>query len=154
MHVIQNQCIKTSLLKRLHPFSVLGLAQGPLLSTDWCFMSSLLSEGFCCASVCKCFFISLPLFLIQKYVIDIALYVFLESCLFLTAALNSTFVQLYLIYLISLLWLNIGLFLLFCYYRQRSDEFRCISHRVLRGSLGRPTMNAPWVITTSMCIRG
>lgn len=47
-----------------------------------------------------------------------------------------------------------GYFLSFCYYRQGSELFPCISHRVLRGNLDRPTMNAPWVITMSMCIKG
>lgn len=42
----------------------------------------------------------------------------------------------------------------FCHDRQGSDEYLCISHRVLRGNLGRLTMNVPWVITMSVCTRG
>lgn len=45
-----------------------------------------------------------------------------------------------------------GYFSSFCQYRQGSNEFPHISPRVLRGNLDRLTMNAPWVITMSMCI--
>lgn len=53
--------------------------------------------------------------------------------------------------LISPLRINV-IFILFVL--QSSDEFPHISHRVLSGNLGRPTTNAPWVITVSVCIRG
>ena len=48
---------------------------------------------------------------------------------------------------------RINVIFIFCVL-QSSDEFPRISHRVLRGNLGRPTTNAPWVITVSVCIRG
>lgn len=98
--------------------------------------------------VCECLFAS-------AFILDIK--VFHRDCsvcveIFLsTAALNSTPVWLYLIYLISPLRINV-IFILFVL--QSSDEFPHISHRVLRGNLGRPTTNAPWVITVSVCIRG
>lgn len=71
---------------------------------------------------------------------------------FLTAMFNSTFVWLYLIYLISPPGTDIVVIFSLLLLDKALMNF--VFPRVLRGNLDRPTMNAPWVITMSTCTRG
>ena len=100
--------------------------------------------------MCVNFFASLPLFICYS---EIVFYVYIKNCLFfLIAALNDILVWLNLIYLTSPLWMDI-MVISQSFYKALMNFF-IISHRVLRGNLDVRTVNAPWVITVSMCKRG